>query len=351
MISLIDKGGVLRRRVSAPQPAERRLRRPFKPGSGISMGLSFAATGRLSGPHRIREACSASRSSVYTSVADLLALRAAARTFSPAPRHLVESLLSAGRLRDETGPAGEWPEPARAAHSVESARPGDRERPALFIVDQRRNMFFGSRRSMKSVAAAEAAALCAWRALDRRSAVGGVVFNDATIETLEPDCSAAAAIRFIETISAQNAALRACSTKPCAPSQLDAALKAAAGLAPRNHLVVVVSDFHGHGRRTRELLIRLAARNDVLAILVYDPFLLDLPAGGDIIISGGEVQVDFDFGGGRIRRSLFEFAEARGKAILAFEREIGVPVLALSAAEETAPQMRRLLDRRASPKV
>ena len=41
----------------------------------------------------------------------------------------------------------------------------ERDRQALLVVDQRLSMFFGSRRAMKSVAAAEAAAIGAWRVL------------------------------------------------------------------------------------------------------------------------------------------------------------------------------------------
>ena len=70
-----------------------------------------------------------------------------------------------------------------------------------------------------------------------------------------------------------------------------------------------------------------------------------MPKTGAIIVTGGELQIDLDFGDGRIRRSLYEFAEAPGKEILAFERQLGVPVTPLSAAEETAPQIRRLLER------
>ena len=202
---------------------------------------------------------------------------------------------------------------------------------------------------MKSVAAAEAAAFCAWRALDHGDPVGGIVFNDAQIEAAPPACNIGAAMRLIESIASQNSELRAHSALPRAPGQLDAALKAAAGLGAqgslRDHLIVVISDFHGHGPRTRELLIGLAARNEVLAVQIYDPFLFDMPKTGAIIVTGGELQIDLDFGDGRIRRSLYEFAEAPGKEILAFERQLGVPVTPLSAAEETAPQIRRLLER------
>jgi len=44
-----------------------------------------------------------------------------------------------------------------------------------------------------------------------------------------------------------------------------------------------------------------------------------------------------------VRKSLEQATEARLKGVFAWTRELGVPVLPLSAAEETAPQLRRLL--------
>ena len=313
------------------------------------MGLSYAAMGRSTGPRRVREACSASRHGVYTSVADLVAMHAVARDFASAPRQPMRGLLSTRRTGRNSIDDDAGMELLLPRQHATRPRAGDSDRPTLLVVDQRLGMFYGARRSMKSVAAAEAAAFCAWRVLDGGGAVGGIVFNDAAIETVASAASIDAAMRLIETIAAQNAELSADAAHARAPTQLDAALKAVAGLggeAPlQDHLVVVISDFQGHGPRTRERLIRLAARNDVLAVQVYDPFVIDLPKAGAIIVSGGELQIDLDFGDGRIRRSLYEFAEAPRKERLAFERELGVRVLPLSAAQETAPQLTRLLDR------
>src|SRR5262245_28633626 len=44
----------------------------------------------------------------------------------------------------------------------------ERERTVLLLVDQRITMFFGSVLNMKSVTAAEAAAISAWRVLDQK---------------------------------------------------------------------------------------------------------------------------------------------------------------------------------------
>ena len=311
------------------------------------MGLSYAAMGRWPGRHRTREA-SAARHGVYTSTADLVALHSVAREVSFSPRRPLQSLLFSALQPHE--PISVDDSEAADRTIGPQARPlgrgghDEKVRPALIIVDQRLSMFFGLRRSMKSVAAAEAAALCVWRAVDHGGLVGGAVFNNSSIALFEPQRGGPAAMRLIEAMASQNAELRADSTQARAPSQLDAALVAAAAKTTHDHLIVVISDFYGHGPRTREHLIRLSGRNDVAAVLVYDPFLLDLPTSGDIIFSRGELQIDTEFGAGRIRRSLFDYADAHSREILAFEREIGIPVLPLSAAEEAAPQMRRLLD-------
>jgi uncharacterized protein (DUF58 family) len=58
----------------------------------------------------------------------------------------------------------------------------ERDRPTMLVIDQRINMFFGSRRSMKSVVAAEIAALAAWRVFHQGDRVGAFVFSDSAME-------------------------------------------------------------------------------------------------------------------------------------------------------------------------
>jgi hypothetical protein len=125
--------------------------------------------------------------------------------------------------------------------------------------------------------------------------------------------------------------------------QLNAALDAAANIATRDHLVMVISDFDGHDARTRDLLLRLAGANEVVAVLIYDPFLLKLPQSGDLVVSDGELQVELGLAHGGMRKNLAEFADARAREILGWQHEIGITVMPISAAEEVAPQVRRLL--------
>src|SRR5262249_42250648 len=103
----------------------------------------------------------------------------------------------------------DWRVAARAGKAVVCGFTEGEDRPALIVVDQRMNMFFGSRRAMKSAVAAEAAALAAWRVLSVGDRVGGVVFNDAKLTQIRPHRSRAAVIDFLNAVVEQNTALHA----------------------------------------------------------------------------------------------------------------------------------------------
>jgi len=241
----------------------------------------------------------------------------------------------------------DWRVTARTTRPVVRIYSEEKERPALIVVDQRMNMFFGSRRSMKSVTAAEAAMLCAWRILGSGDRVGGFVLGDTDTEQIKPHRSRNAVIAFADRIAARNAALKADADASPENGQLDAVLETVANIAHHDHLVVIISDFDGHTPRTRDLLLRLSSRNDVVCLLVYDPFLLTLPASGDMVVSGGGPQAELTLRTASIRSSIDTFARNRGRELLAWQNELGLPMLPISAAEETAPQLRHLLEQSA----
>jgi uncharacterized protein (DUF58 family) len=205
------------------------------------------------------------------------------------------------------------------------------------------NMFFGSRLMMKSVSAAETAALCAWRVMALGDRVGGYIFNDSRIDDLVPHRSRAAVIGFAAALARQNGELAADLEVGQGKDQLDRALEAVTAVAHHDHLVIVISDFDGYGPRTRDLLLGLTASNDVIAVLIHDPFMLELPQSGEIVVSGGNLQAELAMGRERTRSGIADFAKRRGEELLAWQQELGLPMLIVSAAEETAPQLRRTL--------
>lgn len=296
---------------------------------------------------------------IHASLPHLRSLEQAARRLSFLPRQPAHSVLNgrhASRLRGrglnfeelrdylpgDDVRAIDWKVTARTGSPHVRVMSEERDRPALLVVDQRMSMFFGSQLNMKAVTAAEAAALAAYRILDQGDRVGGIVFGDEALAEIRPERSRRALERFLTALAEANALLRA-DAPPVEPVALTTVLRAVARIAPRNHLVLVFSDFDVIDEETHRLVSTISRRNDLVLVLVTDPYADELPAGHRIVVSDGELQAEIDTADRTVHRRLAEMASGRLAEILDWQRTLGVPVLPLSAAEETLPQMRHLM--------
>ena len=72
----------------------------------------------------------------------------------------------------------DWRVTARTGRTHTKLYREERERTVMLVLDQCRQMFFGSRKRLKSVQAARMAALMGWRALLRGDRVGGILFSE-----------------------------------------------------------------------------------------------------------------------------------------------------------------------------
>ena len=288
---------------------------------------------------------------------ELLLLKAEARGFSFLPRQPIHSLLAgrhASRLRGR-GLAFEelrhyvqgddvrtidWKATARLRSPHVRVYNEERERPVLLVVDQRAPMFFGSRRAMKSVTAAEVAALGAWRTLHAGDRVGGIVFNDSELVQLRPQHSQTSVLRLLHEVARLNQQLPEC-THGSAPVTLNDALEAAARSATHDRLVVVISDLDGADADTQRLATRLAAHNDVLIVAIYDPLGASLRNRHGMVASTPDGPVTLPSGRAFPEAFQQEFADRLDEWRGIF-RSLSVPVLPISTAEAPANQIREL---------
>lgn len=294
----------------------------------------------------------------------LIQLKADARGFSFLPRQPVQSLLAgrhASRLRGR-GLAFEelrhysqgddvrtidWKATARLRSPHVRVYSEERERPVLLVVDQRRTMFFGSRRAMKSVAAAEFCALAAWRTLQSGDRVGGIVFNDQQIVDLRPQRSQTAVLRLLHEVTEMNHALTQEDSGPSVIT-LNQALEAAARRALHDYLVVVISDLDGADDETQRITTHLAAHNDVVIAAVYDPLGISLKGqpGMRAATPDGVCTLPTDRAFPTAFRKTFSDRLDQWKQIF---QNLKVPVLPLSTAEPAAQQLRDLFGRQHPP--
>lgn len=307
-----------------------------------------------------REAGGAVDGRVYASIHQLLALQHKASGFSFLPRQPLHSLL-AGRHASKIRGRGlnfeeirayypgddirtiDWKVTARTQKPHTRVFTEERERPALLVVDQRIDMFFGSQVNMKSVTAAEAAALGAWRILDQGDRVGALVFNDSQIVEIRPHRSRKNVMRILQTVVEMNHALRADQEVPPNPEMLNRVLEAVGRLAGHDYLIAVISDFEGADDHTRRLMLRLSQHNDLIGVVVHDPSATDLPASEDLVITDGELQIELAVGTQKVRRKIAESIKGRIAWLLAWQQEIRVPMLPITTAQGVAEQIRHLL--------
>ncbi len=311
---------------------------------------------------RPRKRTSEPAKGVYADLDDLIRLQFKARGFGFLPRQPVHSILSgryASRIRGRGFDFEEirrylpgddvrsidWKVTARTRKPHTRVFTEERDRPTLLLVDQRIGMFFGTRVRMKSVVAAEAAALAAWRVVDAGDRVGALVFNDSSILEVRPHRSEARVMRILEAVVEMNHSLNVNSDAKSNPDVLNRVLDQAVRLAGHDYLVVVISDFDGVDEETRRHFIHIAAHNDLLGVVVHDPSATEIPAVGDMVVTDGELQVQLRLGTERVRKSVEDMASGRMSQLLGWQREIGVPMLPINTVEDVAEQVRSLMGR------
>ena len=293
----------------------------------------------------------------YVDLADLLKPRYQAQGFSYLPRQPIHSLLSgtrASRLRGRGLNFEEiraylpgddirnidWKVTARIGKPHTRVYTEERDRPALLLVDQRLNMFFGSTTSTKSVTAAEAAAVSAWRVLSVGDRPGALVFNDSTIESVRPHRSETRVLELLNVVLEKNRALSVDAGIEPNAGQLNEVLRFANGQATHDYLVCLISDLNGADDETARLMTRLAEHNDVMVLFVYDPLETELPETGKLVISDGDLQLRVDADDAGLRKKFRDdfndrLATARG---LLLKRQI--PVLPISTVRPVIEQVR-----------
>ena len=221
----------------------------------------------------------------------------------------------------------------------------ERDRPTLLIVDQRMSMFFGSRVYMKSVIAAEAAALAAHRVLAQGDRVGGMVFGDDVISEHRPQRSRRALNQLLNSIAQANALLSA--TAPTAENtSINEVLRSAVRIAHSNALVMVFSDLDGVDARTERLFAALARANDLILFNISDSSADSLPGEFRLTATDGGLQAEIDTTEATQREKVEVYLAERVAQVETWSRRYGFPLLSLTTADPALDQILRLLGHR-----
>jgi len=237
----------------------------------------------------------------------------------------------------------DWHVTVRTGTAHVRAYTEERDRPAFFVVDQSMSMFFGSQRALKSVVAAEVAAIGCWMAFRAGDRIGAVVFNDTGLVHIKPHRSRNRLHQIFGEIVRQNQRLSAAHPPVGPQGRLNEALQQVLRIAVHDCLVCVISDFAGANDETLRLLREIAIHNDVVGALVFDPLAENLSPRGQVVVSQGELQIEFDLASGTVHEPLSTFFSTRLASVAELLRRTGAPLLAFDTAEDTLRQLSREL--------
>jgi uncharacterized protein (DUF58 family) len=300
---------------------------------------------------------------VYADLDELVRLRFQATGFSFLPRQPVHSILSgrhASRLRgrglnfeelrnylpgDDTRNI-DWKVTARTRKPHVRIYTEEKDRTVWLLVDQRISMFFGSRWKMKSVVAAEAAALAAWRVLSGGDRVGALVYDDQDVSIIPPHRSQQRVMEILRQIVDRNHALHARSEITAGPDMLNRVLQRVSALAHHDCLVCLIGDGTGINPETRQHVTRLAEHNDVLSVFIYDPLEQTMPDAGRLVFTDAVTQLDFNTGRKPLREAYHRDFQERMERMETASRQHAVPILRVHTAAPVLDQVRDQLGQR-----
>ncbi|MCP3888411.1 MAG: DUF58 domain-containing protein [Desulfobulbaceae bacterium] len=295
----------------------------------------------------------------YTSLDELVRLQFKVRDFSLKPTQPVTSILS-GRYGSRLRGRGlnfeelrrylsgddvrtiDWKVTARTRTPHVRVYSEEKDRKVLLLVDQRINMFFGTREKFKSVTAAEAAAIAAWRAIAAGDRVGALVFNDETILDTKPGQSSQTVLSILGNIVKLNHLLTKDTATPPNDDMMNRCLESAARLAPHDVLVVLITDGSGLDDSGQQLISKIGQKNDIITLLIHDPSRLELQER-PLTLSDGKRQMEVDFSNDKVRKTLLEHYAKEQSQLQHFLRKLTAPLLPISNQGDVGDQLRRLL--------
>lgn len=296
---------------------------------------------------------------IYTDLGSLRRLKYKAKGFDFLPRQPVNSLLT-GRHVSRLKGRGLNFEEMRHYHIGDDIRTMDwkvtmrtgkphvkifseeRERNVYLLVDQRSSMFFGSTNKMKSVVAAELAALIAWRVIDTTDRVGAIIFDDNSATSIAPQRSANHVLRLLGEIVKRNHKLKVGGQSESKQNSFAKALVQAQRLVKHDGLIILISDGYGYRPQCEEQIKSLCQRNELILCHVTDPLEHELAELDSMVVSDGELQVALS-----AKDSLRQgFNQDVVRAISDFTRvakKYRIPMLPINTLDSTEHQLRKAL--------
>jgi len=172
----------------------------------------------------------------------------------------------------------------------------EKDRNVMICVDQRSSMFFASQSIMKSVVAAELAAMCGWRVLKDGDRVGFIMASHQALFHSKAQRSQNDLLSQLKRLVKANQSLDVASVddKNVTFGHWIERIKR---MGLKQSTLIFISDWNDCEEHHLDRLKQLQQHNDVLAIMVSDPMEQSLPhqlASAKWVVGDGQFQLNLD---------------------------------------------------------
>ena len=234
----------------------------------------------------------------------------------------------------------DWKVTARTKKTHTKVFTEEKERPAFVVVDQSSSMFFASEGTVKSVVAAQMAAISGFKVLKSGDRIGGIVFNDTEYESIQPKRSRATLMHLLEDIVQKNNALVQRKKIESKKNIINEVLFRANNVVTHDYVVVLISDFQHLDEVGRRYLTSMARHNDIIAIMVSDNMDFELPEE-KMPYGDGDLQVMFS-GKDELRENYKTLSSGIREDNINYFRKYGIPFMELNTRESLVDQIKNI---------
>lgn len=211
----------------------------------------------------------------------------------------------------------------------------ERERPVALLCDQRSPMFFGSKRSFKSVVAAQCAALIAWAALDHGDRIGAYIIGDHEEMDFRPKQRSSHVLHILQSINEFNHKLGAdnSDTKQGPSKSFSEVLNHLKQTLTPGTTLYLISDFYDLSEADKNSLYQLKRHNHIIALQVLDTLEQSAPPPGLYGISDGENHGFLDTQNKKTQQAYKDAVDVWQQGISQTFKQIGIVHRHINASE------------------
>ncbi|KGJ89638.1 DUF58 domain-containing protein [Colwellia psychrerythraea] len=303
------------------------------------------------------------KSAIYADLNELRRLKYLAKGFSFTPNQPANSALSGKNVSKLRGRGLNFEElrhyrPGDDIRSMDwkvTQRTGkphikvfteERERNVFLAIDQRMTMFFGSSNKMKSVIAAELAALIAWQISDSGDRIGAVIYNDQQTKVIPAKRGKQHVINLLSELLKKNHALSLKNSAHLQSDDGDSYNKMLARLnkvSSHNGLIILLGDGHGFNDKSTDFIKQLRQHNEVIACHIFDPLELKLPKMSQMIVSDGVQQIQFSSAKKNFQKNYEAEISRQLESYVKAAKKYRIPLIEIDTISPVEQQLRKAL--------